>query len=533
LPYSNIMKRLIVITLLLLIATVVITVKYFKNLSLPGQRTNQVINTIPNSAAFVFEFSNDGSFYDIYSKSELFTAITGRKKMNELHTLHMALLNNSVLKPLFASQDIFISVHPQKTDSLDYLITLPANGVIDQAAINHVKNLQKSIALQSIKIAGKNGYEVTIESLGKNFYIADKGNNIWTGSFSKVLVEESLAYKPQNKSIFTLLPNQQNATLLGNLYVNYVQLTPLLTQLYKNVNIDFWKGLPMLPGTTALSLNYKSDALMFNGFTTFKKEQATSYINLFRNMKPVESDIENIFPITTAYSNSYAVDNAKHFISLLANWQQRAGLSKDKAKLFNRIKAETGVQINQEFNALLDNEFAIVTTRFQERLAIIKVKNGASLRPYFNNISTMVNDNIGQFNYNQVPLFLLGDALTPFRKPYFIIVDNYLVLANTQRELSNYKENYFNNDFLSKGEEYIEFNNLLAQRSNINFFIHFKNAAGVFKRILKPAYAKAFQLEPGFKNYYAAAYQLSATDNEFYTNLCIKLIIPDSVNLKK
>jgi hypothetical protein len=512
---------------------VVITVKYFKNLSLPGQRTNQVINTIPHSAAFVFEFNNDGSFYDIYNKSQLFSAVTGVQKMNELHALHMALLNNTVLKTFFTSQDIFISIHPQKSDSLDYLITLPANGTIDREAMSQFKSQQKGLAIQSVKIAGKNGYQVTIDSVGKPFFMADNGHNIWTGSFSKSLVEESLTYKPENKSTFTLLPNQQNATLLGNLYINYVQLKPFLTQLYKSKNIDFWEGLPILPATTALSLNYKSDALMFNGFTTFKKEQATSYINLFRNMKPVESDIKNIFPITTAYSNSYAVDNVKNFISLLANWQQRAGLSKDKTKLFNRIKAETGVQINQEFNALLDNEFAIITTRFQEKLAIIKVKNGASLRPYLSNISTMLNDDIGQFNYNQVPLFLLGDALTPFRKPYFIIVDNYLVLANTPRELSNYKENYFNNEFLSKGEEYIEFNNLLAQRSNVSFFIHFKNAANVFKRTLKPAFGKAFQQDPGFKNYYAAAYQLSASDNEFYTNLCIKLITPDSVVLKK
>jgi hypothetical protein len=528
------MKRQIIITILLIAATVMITYTYFKHLNPPGRRANQVINTIPPSAAFVFEFNNDGSFFEIYDKSQLFTAITGGTKMRELQTLRRTLLNNNFLKSYFAQQDIFISLHAQPNDSLEYLVTLPATHTLEQAAMNQLKANRAGWTIKPLTIAGKKGYDVHIDSLQKSFYLAEKPGNIWAGSFSKTLLEQSLNYKPtDNKATFAQLADQQSANLLANLYVNHKQLTPLLTQIYKSNNIDLWKGLEMLPASTALNLNYKSDALMFNGFTTLNKEQATSYLNLFRGMQPVENTLHDIFPLTTAYSNSYAVDNVTQFKKLLAGWQQKAGLDKEKAKLFKLIKNETGVQFNREFDALLANEFAVVTTKFQEKLAIIKVSNGAKLRPFVNNISTMVDEEIGQFNYNQVPLFMLGDALTPFRRPYFIIIDNYLILGNTARELSNYKENYFNNAFLSKNEEYTEFNNLLAQRSNVCFFIHFKNAGAVFKRSLKRGYANAYQREPGFKNYYAAAYQLSASDNEYYTNLCIKLNSPDSVKSGK
>jgi hypothetical protein len=528
------MKRQIIITIILLAATVMITFTYFKHLNPPGRRASEVIDAIPASAAFVFEFNNDGSFFEIYDKSELFTAITGGTKMRELKTLRNILLNNNAVKSYFLQQDIFISLHPQPNDSLEYLITLPSTHAIEQAALNQLKVNKTGWSVTETKIAGKNGFEIRIDSLQKPFYLSEKQGHIWAGSFSKLLLEESLNFKVQNtKAAFVQLPDQQSANLLANLYVNYQQLTPLLTSVYRSENIDIWKGLDMLPAATALSLNYKSDALMFNGFTTFNKKQATSYLNLFRGMKPVENTLNDIFPVTTAYSNSYAVDNVKQFEKLLADWQQKAGLYKEKTKLFTLIKKETGVQFNQEFDALLANEFTVITTRFQEKLAIIKVNNGAKLRPFVNNISTMVNEEVGQFNYNQVPLFMLGDALTPFRRPYFMIIDNYLVLANTARELNNYKENYFNNAFLSKDEEYTNFNNLLAQRSNVCFFIHFKNAGNIFKRTLKRNYAAAYQQQPGFKNYYAAAYQLSASDNEFYTNLCVKLIAPDSVSLGK
>jgi hypothetical protein len=526
-----IMKRLIIITLLLLTATVVITVKYFSNLNPPGKRTSQAINSIPSSAAFVFEFSNDGSFSDMYTKSDLFTTITGQTKMDELQALHNGLLNNAVLKTFFSDQNVFISVHPQPNDSLDYLITLPSKLNLNQGSIEQFRQSKAGVSVKNINIAGKKGYELSIDSLDRHFYLAEKVTDVWTGSFSMPLLQESLSYTPNEKSNLTLLAAQQGGTL-GNLYVNYSKLAPLVTQLYKTGNEDAWKLLQLMPATTAISLNYKSDALMFNGFTTLNKN-VSSYVGLFVGMKPVNNNLKDLFPITTAYSNSYAVDNVRHFLNLLSNWQKKTGLSKDGTKLFNQIKAETGVQINKEFNNLLDNEFAVVTTRFQERLGIIKVKNGGLLKSFVNNVSTMVDEEMGQFNYNQLPLFLLGDVMAPFRRPYFIILDNYLVIANTPRELSNYKENYLNNSFLSKGDEYIEFNNLLAQKSNVCFFVHFKNAGNVFKHTLKPAYAKAYQQEPGFKSFFAAAYQLSGSDNEFYTNVCLKLNMPDSVSINK
>jgi hypothetical protein len=528
------MKRLIIITLLLLAAAVVITVKYFKNLNLPGQRAGEVINTIPASATFIFEFNNDSSFYDIYSKSELFTAITGAQKMNELHTLRSALLRNNVLGSFFINQDIFISIHPQKQDSIDYLFTLPASTTFGETTLDQIKNIKlDGGTIKMAKIAGRNAYEIQLDSLSRNFYLAEKATHIWTGSFSKQLLEESLNYKPKDHFAFNLLSNQQSLTSLSNVYINNKQLAPLLEQLYKTDNITLWKGLALLPATTTLSLNYKSDALMFNGFTTLQSSGTSSYMSLFKSMKPVTTTLSSLFPITTAYSTSYAVNDVQQFIAALTKWHQKAGLDKGKAKLFARVKTETGVQFNKEFYALLDNEFSIVTTRFQENLAIIKIKNGALLKPALNNISTMINEDTGQLNYNQIPMFLLGDALTQFRRPYFIILDNYLILANTPRELSNYKENYLSNAFLSKDEEFTEFNNLLAQQCNISFFIHFKNASNVFKRTLKSSFAKSYQQEPGFKSYYAAAYQLSASENQFYNNLCIKLNSLDSVRVNK
>jgi len=530
------MRRLIIITVILIAATAVVTVAYFKHLSPPGKRTTQVINTIPDSAALIFEFNNDSSFYDIYKNSDLFSAIVGAPAIKQFNTLRRVLLNSAELRSTFADQDIFVSVHPQQDDSAAYLFTTTEAVRIKPEMFKNTGRL-KGITFTPVNFGKSRGFKIHSDSLITDFYMAERNGQVITGSFSKALLQQSLNYKPSDKTgHFSLLPDQQTSTSLGALYVNYRQAGRLLNLFYKKDNGDLWKGLPILTATTSLSLNYKSDALMFNGFTTFKNSRPVSYLDLFRKMNPVPMQLKNLFPTTTAYSNSYAIDDVKRFESELTNWQQIAGLDVEKKRLFKKIKSETGVQFDREFNRLLDNEFAVLTTRFKEKVAIIKVKNGGALRPYLNNISTMAanDDESGQFNYDQVPIFILGDALAYFRKPHFMVLDNYLILANTESELRNYKQNYVNGDFLIKNDEYVQFNNLLAQRANVEFFIHFKNAGNVFRRTLKSAYAKAYQQQqPGFKNYYAAAYQLSASENQFYTNLCIKLISTDSTALNK
>jgi hypothetical protein len=522
------MKRLIIITIILIAATVMVTVKYFKNLNPLGQQASKVINTIPTSAALVFEFNNSASFYDIYKKNQLFETVTGPAKMQELHTLRNAILNNASLKPYLDGQFLYLSIHPQKGDSVEYLFTLPTREPVPAAAIN-------LIGVKQIKIAGRSGYSYKTNPASKELYFAERTDRIWMGSFSRTLLEEALNSTPPSKeSIFEVLPEQQHATSLGNLYVNYKQTALLIDQFYKSNNVDLWNGLTSMPVTTVLSLNYKSDAFLFNGITSFKSNSPQSYVELFKTMKPVEMKLNDIFPLTTAYSTSYGVDNVEHFIRSLTTWFQKAGFSKDKKALFQKIKTESGVQLDKEFHLLLDNEFAVLTTRFQEKLAIIKIRNGASLRPVLNNISTMATDDVGQFNYDKVPLFLIGDALIPFRRPYFTIIDNYLVLANSRREISNYAENYFNNEFLGKKDAYIDFTNLLPQRGNVNYFIHFKNAGYVLKRVLKRSFAEATQQEPGLKDLYAGSYQLSATDDHgFYTSLCIKMNKPDTLSVNK
>jgi len=495
-----------------------------------------VLQSIPNNAALIFGFNNEDSFYEIYNGNKLFAAIVGDEQISDLDTLRKQLLDNNVLRPFFDGQNIFISFHPGKDNTINLLLTTSVDKKLDPATLDKITQQQKqALKISAVNYGGNKGYDIYSDVLKKHFYLTSKQDGIYAGSFSKEMIAAFVAYTPQkDEKNFILLPQQQISNSLANLYVNYSQLPPLFDKLLKNKNSDIFKSQRMLPALGVLDLNFKSDALMFSGFTETDPAKASSYISLFLGQQPIVNTLKDIFPSTTAYSINFAVSDPKKFKTDLSQWQAKAGLQHQKDSLFNKIKTETGIELIPEFNKVLGKEFAVVTTRFMEKLALITLTNGSDLRPVMNNISKMDGEDIGQFNYNKVLFFLLGDAFSVFHHPWFTIVDNYLVLANSKNELISYRDSYFNSKFQSKQQAYTNFGKLLTQRSNVSWFINFKSSQSILKRDLNDNFYKAFSgNEPGWKNFYAASYQLSAADKNFYTVFCMNFNEPDTSSANK
>ncbi len=520
------MKRPIIITLILFVVTIVVAAVYFKNLQRNGPRTREVMENIPDNTALILEFNNDDTFYDIFKENELFTNIVGKNTIAELDTLRRQFLLTEQLEPFFNGQNFFISLHPSKNNTIELLITASATQKFDVAAIDDLaKQKNTGLLITPFNIGAKKAYTIYSYILKKRFYLVDKGTGILAGSFSKDLAILSTQYIPQkNKANFILLPNKQNSNSLANLYVNYGRLTSLFEQLFKNKNTDIFQCFKSFPALAVLSLNYKSDALMFNGYSEIQDMSSSAYLNLFAQQQPIINRLKDIFPSTTAYSITFAVSDPKKFQSDLSQYFNKAGLQHEKDSIFNKVKIETGINLIEQFNPLLNNEFAVVTTRYQEKLAIIALKNATKLLPIMYNIATMSTENIGQINYNKIPYFLLGDAYSYFNHPWFMIVDNYLVLANSQNELSSYYDTYINRKFQSKLEQYKQFDNLLAEQSNISWYINFDHSKSILKRDLHEGFYKSFETKPnGWKNFYAGSYQLIAANKKFYTNFCMRL----------
>jgi len=523
------MRRPIIITVILLMIAGAITIAYFKNLRLPGAQSGRVMSAIPADASLVLEYKNDHDFYELLGKDSLLTTLIGDQRSGELIKLKTSILQNRDLKSFFDGQSVFVSVHPQQ-DTIAFLITTSGNKPLDGAFERFGTLKTDDMEMQNTIFAGKPGLVINLRSMGKKLYVVNQGENIFSASFSKQLIEASALYRSQkHQDVFVQMTDQQDANSIANLYINYRALDPLFDDLFKSKNNDILRSFRQMPAVASLNLNYKSDALMFNGTSHISGTEPNSYLSLFRYQQPTLNQLKDIFPSTTAYSVNFAVSDPVKFQNNLFQWQVQNGVNVEKRAVFARIKRETAVDLMQQFINDLGNEFAIITTKYQEKLAIIKLKNGLQLRPFMVNISTMATEDAGQLNYDKLPLFLLGDAFSIFRRPYFIIVDNYLIFCGSQTGLLEYYRNYTNGNLLSHNDEYRRFDNLQAEKSNVSFFLHFKNSQQLLQTDLEPDYADAFEKKnTGWNKYYAASYQLTTAGNGFYTNFYMRLNVRDT-----
>ena len=520
------MKRLVVATIILLIATVLVTVVYFKNLGGVSQQTTQALRTIPNDASLILEFNNEKSLYDIFTDNKLFMSLIGEDKMTELIALRKRILQNPVIEPHLSGQNLYISMHPQKGDDIDFLITISIPKGFEPALFDELSKQKKNgLVLNTFNIGEKQGYVIYLSDIKRRFYLINKDDQTLSGSFSRALIEECARYDyKKEKQAFVLLSDRQSSNSLANLYINYNELSPLFSQVFIVKNPDLFRSFRQLPAFAALSLNYKTDALMFNGLTKIQDSPGDSYLGIFSYQQPIETHLKEIFPSTTAYSTSFAVSDPERFESDLNDWQSKSNFKDERSALVKKVKSETGIALKKEFTKLLSSEFAEVTTRFHERIAIIQVKDGSRVRTLLENISRMGDNDTGLFNYEKIPQLLLGEAFAVFKKPYFKVFDNYLVLTNSILEMKSYDDSYYNRKFLSKTDGYSQFDKLLSERSNLSFFIQFQNAQQLFKEDMKPSFYEAFRnATPGWKNYYAATWQLTSTDKNYYTNFCMQL----------
>lgn len=520
------MRRIIIATVLLLAATVAVTILYFRHLDVSGKHANLALRTIPNDASLIFEFSNDKDFYDIFSGNKLFANVLGQDKQDELITLRKVILQNPLLQKYFVGQEVFVSLHPQKNNSIDFLVTTSVSQDFREDILEQVaKQSKNGMVVTAITIAGKSGYEIYLSDLKKRFYLINKDDRTLSGSFSKDVIEDCANYDyRREKESFVLLPDQQRSNSLANLYVNYHALSPLVEQLFQSKNYDIFRSLRQFTAHGALSLNFRSDALLFNGISQLQSSQSNNYFDLFADQKPVLVRLKELFPSTTAYYTSFAVSDPLKFESDLAGLDAKSQFYDEKTKILAKIKKETGIRILKEFSHVLGNEFAIITTHYHEKIGIIQINDGLKVLALLTNISKMTSDNSGQLNYEKLPQILLGDAFSMFKRPYFRVIDNYLILANTGSELASYNDTYTNRKFLSRTDGYNDFNNLLAERCNVACFIQYKNALQLFKNDMKSSfYSDLTKEDPGWKNFYGASWQFSAADRNFYSNFCLRL----------
>ena len=514
------MKTIIGITSALFIAVLSVAYLYFSNLNVTNRSNNQILSEIPSDASVIFQHQNDQSLYDIFKDYTIFDTIVGPQKKEDIHWLTNYLMSTVTLKTVMSGQKVFLSFHPSKPDSVDFLWSMQLKEKLNEEDIRKISVSDPSNQILTFQETEQDIFLIKNKTRNRPFYFAIvKG--IVRGSFNKDLLFRSLDKNSEKidpefiKTINEGVRKDENA--LVNLFINYNRQGFLQPFFRNNLSGNF-EILQSFSGFSSLSLNYKNDDLIYNGLTNILNKK-NNYTRLFLNQTPVKNTIKTILPYNTSNALVYGLSSYTLFHDELS------GLFKDRKELdtlnkqMGKITSETGVNPDRDLQKLWGNELSTIQLSTYENLAIIKVTNGTQMQFFLEPLSSTYSETIRKINFESLFYNYWGDPLKKYAKPFYMISDNLLILSNSPGTLQRYLKDYNSEKFLLKTESFRQFDQLVGDQSNISFILHFSNSASILKNLLKRNYAENFGNDKhGIKDLYALSYQLASNKDHFFTN---------------
>ena len=320
------MKKIILLTAFLIVAVAVAAGLYFSNLSEHTRKNDKALSFIPNDAGFVVGLRYDDTFKDIFKDYVLFDSIIGQQKTNEIKQLQSSLLTVPEIRQALSEQSFFLSFHSTPREAgLLLLSALQKDITYDD--IKKAAESNSEIKFKNILLSEKDAIQVDLPSLASPFYVyLDEG--VAVGSFSKALLEkavEKTAPKIDEEFIAEInASGEKNQNSPVNIFINHDTFKQYISTFFRRRTNGILSPMKDLRGFATLNMNFKSDALMFNGLTN-PDTSDKNYINLFLNQKPVKNTLKSLIPASTAGFIAWGISDFQKFTSDLRILHQKRG----------------------------------------------------------------------------------------------------------------------------------------------------------------------------------------------------------------
>lgn len=520
------MKKIIILTAALFAGTVLMAYLYFSRLNTENNAKDLALQSATNNAALVFSFQNDKGFYEIAESQQLLQQALGTEKIALLQQIKKELIDNNKLNSFIKNQQIYISVLPDADKTLNFLFTVQ----IDKD--RNVNQFQELLKKKTSSVKNEKEVYIVRFSDSLSLFIGIQHRVITASTSLKLIQEASIRLEDNPFTAYIKENNQQNKSALARVYINFNKAPFLLKNIIAgNLNGEL-SIFDHQDSYAALNYNFSKERILFNGPTEIKDTK--NYLKLFENTASQNISITNILPDKTANYAVYAIDNYPTWLKKLTQWLEQINeLDKSKA-VIAEIKNEYRIDLNEVFSSYVKNQFITFQLSTTEKLGAVALNNGEKVKQLLLDVSADYNEEIKIFKSAGILYNFFGEPFKKFTRPYYTIIDNYLIVANNASTVQSFLNDYKNNRLLLQNQAYLDALNQISTTANVSFYINTKNSGDIFRNNILLPYYKHLRADSGLKSFDTFCYQMSAEKNKFNTNILLnkylKPEIPDSLS---
>ena len=513
------MKKIYITLFVLLIAMVAMVYLYFSELTTKYTTNDASLHAATASSGMVFCLRNDHDIISILSGQDDFRRLIGDQKSRDLNLLKNELLSKPEISLALAGSIVYLSFMPGTDKDYDYLISTQLNDKEAQPAI------LKALKNNRIKTDTSNGMLKLVLKDSSVFYLDIHDKLLLLSNHTQAITAAtSAAAQEKGKDFANYIKtgDKFNKNSVANLYLDFNRFPALLKIISPNSTEGELSIFNRQNAFAALSYNFSKERIFFNG--SCKINDGSNYFSLFTGLQPQKNSLDNILPDNTANFTLFAIPDYSIWSNALKNWFVLNGKNKMAEKIVANINQKYRLNLDQIFPKYFKNQLISFQLKNADKLGAIQLSNGDKVSQLLLDLSTNYTEDIKQLKEADLLYCYFGEPFKKFRRPYYTIIDNYMVFSNYPGILQAFLKNYKSNQLLITTADYSSLYNQISDQANITFYVSHENSSNLIRNTFYTPYVRYASAAEGFGKFSALIFQLSGDKNGFQSNFLINTI---------
>ncbi|MEI6123964.1 MAG: DUF3352 domain-containing protein [Bacteroidota bacterium] len=490
----------IVLWLLIILLLIVGSIAYFY-FGESGKRN--ALTVIPKEAVFIIETSNLTQGWSTLSESKMWKHLLGSPKFDKLNQSAMQLdsliKGNKTLDMLFSERQLVIAAQMTSATDYDFIFAIDLKKA---SKISFLKNYIKDLLGYFDYTMTKRNFENVeilelVKSNSNEILSICFIDNIMVCSYSPMLIEKSIhekdsEYWTKNERV-RFVSTEIKGNKLFNFYLNFSQLDDYL-RCYLSESSAMVKSMSENLYFSAFNVTFDAEKLQWDGYTSVN-DSLPSYFKALANVAPGKWKAYEVISDKAALYVSMSFDNQESFFDKLKAVYKSEDTTKaqDYAKTIKKVEKYLKINLEEDFFGWIGSEIAFVklqpsaNMREDDAIALIHASDIAKAQEGMDKITKKVrrktlglvkfndteykNYTIKYLEYGWFLKLFFGKLFSKFDKPYYTIMDDYVVLSNSPSCLMDMIDDYTVGKTLSHNADFMKFLGNFDSKANISAFV--------------------------------------------------------------
>lgn len=456
----------------------------------------ETIQAIPSSPIFIVETQNSYDMWEKLSKSKVWSVLRKHdlfaKAGEGMDVIDTIIRGNEKLAKFVGNRNLVVSMHLISKNKYDFLYIIDLRRI---SKILPIKDILKSFLASQFEVKSNLYNKKTI------YLIRKKGDdfppisiifieNLMVASFSENLVKSSLDQVEKepvatNDKFKTLREKLGNSGML-RLFINYAQVDDYLNTILASPDPNL-RQLSKSLCYTGVTFDIDNDELITcDGYTNYNDSIPSSFRAMIRSGAG-KTNLADVLPLQTASAISLGFDRfSLYFENIMTNLQEIPKSYDEYDASIKQAEKYLKIDVRENLMSWIGEEAAMVHLapmglgKANEFAIFLRARDIDDARENLNFVTTQIKKRtpakFDQIEYNGYYInylsmkgffkMLLGKYFQKLEKPYYTIIDDYVIFSNHPQSLKVIIDGVVNKKLLSEQDQYKSFIKNFNRKSN-------------------------------------------------------------------